>query len=158
MESELLQLLYPVLLMQVRAHHAVVRSTFTPERHWLFTDTLINYPMGEHGLFCNAEDEGTEAVVIAWLTLLPHTSQTMSISFVSTPGVLPLPPRVTHTVHNLIDLPHRCNDLLQSAIEGFPIIIGTSVQGVDGALNEGTRVLDHVDVHEDKAGLRGGGI
>ena len=64
-------------------HHAVIRTTLSSKRHWLFAHAFIYNTVREHRLFRDAENECTEAVVIIRLALFPHISQTMSISLVS---------------------------------------------------------------------------
>ena len=68
--------------ISLSTHHAVIRTTLSSKRHWLFAHAFIHNTVREHGLFRDAENERTKAVVIVWLALFPHTSQTMSISLV----------------------------------------------------------------------------
>jgi hypothetical protein len=54
--------------------HTIVCTTFTPERHRLFANSLIDNSIGEHGLIGDTKDKCSEASVITWLGLFPHTS------------------------------------------------------------------------------------
>ena len=54
------------------AYHAVVGSGLSSERHGLVTDTFVDDAIGEHGLGCDAEDEGAEVCVALWFAAIPH--------------------------------------------------------------------------------------
>ncbi len=56
-----------------KAYHAIVGATFASERHRFGTYAFVDDAAGEHGLLCDAEDEGAEAVVIFWFGPSPHT-------------------------------------------------------------------------------------
>ena len=73
----------PCLVISSSTHHAVIRTTFSSERHWFFAHPFINNPVREHRLFRDAKNECTKAVVVIWLALFPHICRTVSIPFLS---------------------------------------------------------------------------
>jgi hypothetical protein len=53
-------------------YHAVICSGLSAEIHGLVADTFVDDAIWKHGLPRDAEDEGAEASVAAWLAPGPH--------------------------------------------------------------------------------------
>lgn len=74
-----LEIAYPQLFLVreeergTRAYHAIVGATFASKGHRFGAYAFVDDAVREHGLFCDAKDEGAEAVVVFRLRLLPHT-------------------------------------------------------------------------------------
>lgn len=122
-------------------HHAVVGAGLAAERERLaaVVQPLVHDAVGEHGLRRDAEDEGPEARVLGRARLGPHG------------------------LHDAVDLAQRAEDRVQTRVERAPALrraaaeagcgVTRGTERVHGAGDERARVADHVDVHQDEAGL-----
>lgn len=62
------------------------------------------------------------------------------------------------TIHGEVDRAHGRDHAAEAHVEGGPVLVGGSKDSVVRTGDEGAGVADHVDVHEDKAGFRGGAV
>lgn len=140
-------------------YHAIVGTALTTEiQRLVIKQTLINNPIGEHGLRRNPEDEHPEREVFRRFRIRPHIWTPESAPHTPNSNRLKID-RDKLTLHTSLNPLHSTQNLPKPLINTRPFTPSlNSINDLESTTNEPTRVLDHVNMGQDETGLGALGV